>query len=73
MLKMGNAFLKWTFFEATLLLIREKQKIKDLHARLKNKHGKSRALAIISHKLGRAVYYIFKKQKAFDMYNFLNQ
>ena len=58
--KMGNAFLKWAFSEATLLLIREKQEIKDLHARLKKKHGKARALAIISHKLGRTVYYILK-------------
>jgi transposase len=71
--KMGNAFLKWAFSEATLLLIRDKQEIKDLHARLKNKHGKARALAIISHKLGRAVYYILKKQKAFNMNKFLNQ
>lgn len=71
--KMGNAFLKWAFSEATLLFIRDKQEIKELHARLKNKHGKARALAIISHKLGRVVYYMLKKQKAFDMNKFLNQ
>jgi transposase len=71
--KMGNAFLKWAFSEATLLLIRDKQEIKDLHARLKNKHGKARALAIITHKLGRTVYYMLNKQKAFDMNKFLNQ
>jgi len=71
--KMGNAYLKWAFSEATLLLIREKQEIKELHASLKNKHGKARALAIISHKLGRAVYYILKKQKAFDMNKFLSK
>jgi transposase len=70
--KMGNAFLKWAFSEATLLLIRDKQEIKDLHARLKNKHGKARALAIITHKLGRTVYYMLNKQKAFDMNKFLN-
>jgi transposase len=49
--KKGNAYLKWAFSEETLLLIRKKREIKDLHARLKNKHGKARALAIISHKL----------------------
>jgi transposase len=69
--KMGNAYLKWAFSEATLLLIREKQEIKDLHLQLKNKHGKARALAIISHKLGRAVYYMLKKHQAFDMRHFL--
>ena len=45
--KMGNAYLKWAFSEATLLLIREKQEIKELHLELNNKHGKARALAII--------------------------
>jgi transposase len=69
--KMGNAYLKWAFSEATLLLIREKQEIKDLHLKLKNKHGKARALAIISHKLGRAVYYMLKNKQAFDMQHFL--
>jgi transposase len=70
--RMGNAYLKWAFSEATLLLIREKQEIKDYHLKLKNKHGKARALAIISHKLGRAVYYMLKKKQAFDMQYFLN-
>jgi transposase len=69
--KMGNAYLKWAFSEATLLLIREKQQIKDLHLKLKNKHGKARALAIISHKLGRTVYYMLKNIQAFDMNKFL--
>ncbi len=71
--KMGNAYLKWAFSEATLLLIRDKQPIKDLHLKLKNKHGKARALAIISHKLGRAVYYMLKNHQAFDMNKFLQQ
>jgi transposase len=71
--KMGNAYLKWAFSEATLLLIREKQEIKDYHSRLKNKHGKARALVIISHKLGRAVYYMLKNKQAFNMNKFLIQ
>ena len=70
--KIGNAYLKWAFSEATLLLIREKQEIKDLHLILKNKHGKARALAIIAHKLGRTVYYMLKNNQAFDMQHFLN-
>jgi transposase len=69
--KMGNAYLKWAFSEATLLLIREKQEIKDLHLKLKNKHGKARALAIISHKIGRTVYYMLKNKQAFDIRHFL--
>lgn len=69
--KMGNAYLKWAFGEATLLMIRERQEIKELHAKLKNKHGKARALAIISHKLGRAVYYMLKNKQAFNMIKFV--
>ena len=70
--KMGNPYLKWAFSEATLLLIREKQEIKDLHLKLKNKHGKARALAIIAHKLGRTVYFMLKNQQAFDPQYFLH-
>lgn len=71
--KMGNAYLKWAFSEATLLLIRERQEIKEYHLKLKNKHGKARALSIISHKIGRTVYYILKNKQAFDMKKFLKQ
>jgi transposase len=49
--KMGNAYLKWAFSEATLLLIRDKKGIKDYHLKLKNKCGKARALAISRRKL----------------------
>ena len=70
--KMGNAYLKWAFGEATLLLIRESAQVKELHKKLKNKHGKARALAIISHKLGRAVYYMLKNKQAFDMKKFIS-
>ena len=65
------AKMEKAFSEATLLLIREKQEIKDYHLKLKNKHGKARALAIISHKLGRAVYYMIKNNQAFDLQHFL--
>jgi transposase len=71
--KIGNAYLKWAFSEATILLIREKQLIKDYHLKLKNKHGKARALAILSHKLGRSVYYMLKNKQAFDIYKFVEK
>jgi len=32
--KIGNAYLKWAFSEATLLLLRDKQEVKDWHAQL---------------------------------------
>jgi transposase len=71
--KMGNAYLKWAFSEATLLLLRERQQVKQWHAKLKNRHGKARALSIISHKLGRAVYYMLNQHKVFDLQKFIGE
>ena len=65
--KMGNAYLKWAFSEAVLLLIREREEVKQLHMKLKNKHGKKVALAILAHKLGRTVYYMLRNRKVFDV------
>jgi hypothetical protein len=39
--------------------------------RLEKKHGKAKSLSILAHKLGRAVYYILKRDQAFDMAKFL--
>lgn len=69
--KIGNAYLKWAFSEAAIMLIRESDDIKVYHERLKNKHGKAKAIAILSHRLGRAVYHILKNKQAFDMKRFL--
>jgi len=70
--KMGNAYLKWAFNEAVLLLIRESEEVKQLHMKLKNKHGKKVALAILAHKLGRAVYYMLTHKKVFDVDKYVN-
>ena len=42
-----------------------------LLTRLEKKHDKGKALSILAHKLGRAVYYMPKRQTAFDMALFL--
>ena len=65
--KMGNAHLKWAFSEAMALLMRQSQEAKDYVARLEKKHGKSKAMSILAHKLGRAVYTIIKRKDAFDV------
>ena len=39
--------------------------------RLEKMHGKGKALSILAHKLGRTVYYILKRDQAFDMNKFL--
>jgi transposase len=71
--KMGNPFLRWAFSEAVLLLIRESEAVKELHNHLKNRYGKARALSILSHKLGRAVFYMLKNKEAFKIQTFVNE
>jgi hypothetical protein len=44
---------------------------KKYYERLVRKHGKGKALSILVHKLGRAVYFILKNKEAFDMQKFL--
>jgi transposase len=68
--KIGNAHLKWAFSEATCLIIRECEAAKALVARHEKKHGKGKALSILSAKLGRAVYHMLRRQQAFDIKRF---
>ena len=70
--KIGNAHLKWAFSEAALTLLSHFPESKKLHTRLKNKFGKGKALSILAHKLGRTVYFMLKRNQAFDSARFLN-
>lgn len=65
--KMGNPHLKWAFSEAAALLLRESERAKKYVSKLEKKHGKGKALSILAHKLGRAVYFIIKRKDAFDL------
>ena len=69
--KIGNAYLKWAFSEAATLFIRESDQVKDYHQKLKNKNGKGKAMAILSHRIGRTAYFMLKNKQAFDMKRFL--
>lgn len=64
--RIGNAHLKWAFSEATALFMRESEQAKRYVARMARKHGKGKAMSILSHKLGRAVYTILRKKDSFD-------
>jgi transposase len=70
--KIGNAHLKWAFSEAAVLFLRNNPAGQQHLARLENKHGKGKALTILAHKLARAVYYMLKRNTAFDMDKFLH-
>ena len=69
--KIGNAHLKWAFSEAATLFLRNNPQAQKLLARLEKKHDKGKALSILAHKLGRAVYFMLKRKVAFDMEMFL--
>jgi transposase len=70
--KIGNAHLKWAFSEAAALFLRNNPAGQQYLARLEKKHGQGKALTILAHKLARAVYYMLKRQTAFDMEQFLH-
>ena len=67
--KIGNAHLRWAFAEAATLLLRESEAKRWL-ARKEKKHGKGKALGILAAKLGRAVYWMLRRQEDFDAQRF---
>ena len=69
--KIGNSHLKWAFSEAALLLLRESEAVKAYVEALTKRHGKGKALGILSHKLGRTVYYMLLRGAYFDEQTFL--
>ena len=69
--KIGNAHLKWAFSEAAVLFLKGNDPAKRYFDRVIHKHGKAKALSILAHKLGRAVYFMLKNKEAFDQEKFL--
>jgi transposase len=60
--KMGNAYLKWAFSEAAVLFLRDNPAGQKYVTKLEKKHGQGKALTLLAQKLGRAVYYMLKRQ-----------
>ncbi|MCP4670237.1 MAG: IS110 family transposase, partial [Desulfobacula sp.] len=70
--KIGNAHLKWAFSEAAVLFLRGNPRAKTYVDKMARKHNTGKALSILAHKLGRAVYFILKRKKVFNMDQFLS-
>ncbi len=70
--KIGNVHLKWAFSEAAVFFTKGNDPAKRFLDRLIKKHGKSKALSILAHKLGRAVYFMLHNKEVFDQKKFLN-
>jgi transposase len=71
--KIGNAYLKWAFSEAAVLFLRNNPAGQKYLARLAKKHGKGKALTVLAHKLGRAVYDMLRRDTAFDLDKFFSE
>ena len=71
--KIGNAHLRWAFGEAIILMLRGNPSLQQMKQKLASKHGKGKALAILSHRLGRAVYFMLKNQVPFDPDKFMRR
>jgi transposase len=71
--KIGNAYLKWAFSEAGVLFLRNNPAGQKYLARLERGHSKVKALTVLAHKLARAVYYMLKRDTAFDGGKFLHE
>lgn len=69
--KVGNAHLRWAFGEAAQLFLKGNEPARRYYRKIVNRHGKGKALSILAHKLGRAVYYMLKKREGFNLNRFL--
>ncbi|MCD4741966.1 MAG: transposase, partial [Desulfobacteraceae bacterium] len=69
--KIGNAHLKWAFSEAAVIFLRANPKAKAYVQKMTRRHNKGKALSILAHKLGRAVYFMLKRKQPFNMEKFL--
>ena len=70
--KIGNAHLKWAIRTASMISLRESDQAKNYVDRLSRKYNKGKALGIYTHKLGRAIYFMLKNKRAFDMNHFFS-
>ena len=70
--KIGNAHLKWAFSEAAVLHLRGNEKAQRYLQKLQRRMPKSKALSVLAHKIGRAVFYMLKTGRVFDDARFIN-
>jgi transposase len=71
--KSGNASLTWACSEAAVRFLRDHPAGQKSLTRREKKPGQGNALPLLAQKLGRAVYHLLQRQKAFDMHTFLQE
>jgi transposase len=70
--KIGNPYLKWAFGEIAMRAPRWSVGINGLLQKLQRKRGVGSGLSILSHKFGRAVYFMLSRGTVFDEEKFLH-
>ena len=53
-------------------MMREIPEVKNRVQKLSKKYGKAKSLTMMSHKIGRTVYFMLKRKTFFDKQRFLN-
>lgn len=69
--EIGSVHLKWAFSEAAVLFLRNNPAGQRHLRRLAGRHGKAKALSTLAARIGRAVYFMLKRERAFEMARFL--
>ena len=69
--KIGNSYLRWAFGEAAVLFLKGNPQAQHWLEKQASRHGKGKALAILSKKLGQTVYAMLKKNRCFDEAKFM--
>jgi transposase len=70
--KIGNSYLRWAFGEAAVLFLKGNPCAQQWLQKQSSRHGKGKALAILSKKLGQTVYAMLKKNRCFDEERFMS-
>jgi hypothetical protein len=65
-----DGHLKWAFSAAAVLFLRHTKDGKKLLAAIEKKHGKGKALSILAHKIGRAVFFMLSRGTVFSTEKF---
>lgn len=60
----------WASFDAAVVLGAEFH-TRAVYEQLKRKHPPGKAMTILAHKIGRTVYFMLRRQTAFDMARFV--
>ena len=69
--RIGNPYLRWAFGEAAALFLRGNPPAQRWLEKKTRKHNKAKAMTILAHKLGCAVYYMLKRETLVDQDRFL--